>query len=102
MDISIVIPTHNRARVLEETLRGFESLDSKGIPWELLVVDNRSSDGTKLVVSAHAGRLPLTYLYEPELGKNHALNRALRQPLGDVVVFADDDITPDVEWLQAI
>lgn len=77
-DVSVVICTYNRVadllRVLDALGRqsGVESLR-----WELLVVDNNSSDGTREAVAARiaGGRLPLRYLFEPVQGKAHALNR---------------------------
>ncbi|MBK7900536.1 MAG: glycosyltransferase [Betaproteobacteria bacterium] len=44
-------------------------------------------------------KLPLTILTEPKRGKNRALNRALQEPLGELVVFTDDDILADPRWL---
>ena len=102
MDLSVIIPTYNRARVLAETLRAFGELHSEGIEWELLIVNNRSNDSTMHVVSTHANLLPVRCLYEPSLGKNRALNRGLEAAAGKLLVLADDDIIPDHDWLKAI
>jgi glycosyltransferase involved in cell wall biosynthesis len=102
VDLSVIIPTFDRAKVLGLTLEAFLRLDTKDITWELLVVDNNSTDGTADVVRSAVGRLPIRCLIEPEQGKNRALNQALKVATGDILVFADDDITPESNWLQEI
>ncbi len=98
-DISIIIATHNRAGELANTLKALEQVDM--LPdCELMVVDNASSDETKETVLASP--LRLTYLYEPIPGKSHALNRAVRQAKGSLLVFTDDDVSPDSSWLIAL
>ena len=101
LDISVIIATYNRAAVLEETLRAFCELDTDGMSWELVVVDNNCSDRTKTVIESFGDRLPIRYLFEPRQGKNVALNTALEVADGGLLVFADDDITPSKGWLAA-
>jgi len=101
--ITVMWSTHNRASILEETLQVMANLDRTGLDVQFVVVDNNSNDGTQSVLSAYAQRLPLVHYFEPRPGKNCALNHALNNvELGDVVVFTDDDISPRVDWLQAI
>ena len=103
MDITVLLATYNRSEVLGRTLEGFCGLDVDGIDVEFVVVDNNSTDGTKKVVDEFAGRLNLRYLFERQTGKSFALNKGLREiELGDIVVFTDDDVSPEKDWLKAI
>lgn len=105
-EISIVIPTHNRAGSLRITLDCFEKMNWHAIEAEIVVVDNGSTDDTPKVVKEYVERLPVRYLYEPTAGiwgKSHALNRAIDDgKLGDIIVVLDDDISPHIDWLQGV
>ncbi len=102
-DISILIATFNRAALLRQTLEAFAALRRGTLAVEVVVIDNNSSDDTRAVAESFAGRLPVRYLFEPRSGKNIALNRALREaPLGEIVVFTDDDVLPVENWLLEI
>jgi glycosyltransferase involved in cell wall biosynthesis len=105
MDISIIICTYNRAQLLKRTLESIGGLVvPPGLAWEVLVVDNNSSDTTKDVVAdfARAGRIPVRYVSESKQGKSIALNTGIRQSRGDVVAFVDDDMTFDEGYLQSV
>ncbi len=102
MHITIVVCTFNRCGLLRKAL---ESMAASEVPaeigWEILVVDNNSSDDTRLVVedfvSRYSGRF--RYLFEPRAGKSNALNAAIGAARGEVLAFADDDVTVDKQWL---
>ncbi len=101
--ISILIPTHNRAAIVEETLETMLRVDRAGMNVEWVVINNASTDRTDDVLRSYCGRLPLRILHEARPGKNRALNRGLHDaPLGDIVVFTDDDIAPTINWLEEI
>jgi glycosyltransferase involved in cell wall biosynthesis len=99
--ISIIVPTRNRASLLDRLLSSVgELLYSR---WEVIVVDDGSTDGTRLVAECHrAEGLPLTYLYEPWRKLGSARNLALSRARGTIVAFTDDDCTVDRHWLDAI
>jgi glycosyltransferase involved in cell wall biosynthesis len=102
-ELSVVIPTFNRAAILRETLEAMCRVHTGDLSVRFVVVDNASTDDTPAVLAEFAERLPLTRLREPTPGKCNALNRALRDAeLGEVVVFTDDDGTPDASWFEAI
>lgn len=102
-DISVLIATYNRADVLQRTLTNMAGLDCTGITVEFVVIDNNSSDHTREVVDSFGDRLPIVYLFEPKPGKNCALNKALNEiELGELVVFTDDDVNPNPDWLQIV
>lgn len=106
IDISVVIPTQNRANSLGITLECLASASREGLRTEVIVVDNGGRDHTRKVVNSFSERLPIKYLYEPTLGtfgKSHALNRALRaEGLGEIIAVLDDDMNPDPDWFQAV
>jgi glycosyltransferase involved in cell wall biosynthesis len=102
-DLTVVIPTFNRASILRETLEAMCQVRTGNLSVSFVVVDNASTDDTPEVLRQFAQRLPLTLLHEPTPGKCNALNLALRAaPLGEIVVFTDDDGTPDAAWFEEI
>jgi glycosyltransferase involved in cell wall biosynthesis len=103
LDVSVAICTWNRRPLLEQTFAGLEKLRVGAIRWELIVVDNGSTDGTAELVKEwiERGTLPLRYVYEPTLGVSHARNRALREARADWLLFTDDDVIVDPCWLAA-
>jgi glycosyltransferase involved in cell wall biosynthesis len=103
--ISVIVATYNRRKGLRTMLDAFAALEAPAHrAWELLVVDNNSSDGTleALQEAAEGGRLPLRPLFEGRQGKSHALNTAIRAAGGDVLALTDDDAIPERSWLRAI
>lgn len=100
MKYSIVIATYNRADDLRATLNSLRALTPDG-PWEVIVVDNNSSDHTRDVVTeaAPAFPAPLTYLFEPQQGRSPALNAGIRSARGDIVVTTDDDVRVPADWI---
>jgi len=100
--VSVIIARDRRAEVLRKTLQALTELDGEGIAWDGIAVDNNSQDHTRDVVLSFEGRLPIRYLFEARQGKNWALNLALEQTASELLVFADDDITPCRNWLRAI
>jgi glycosyltransferase involved in cell wall biosynthesis len=101
MRFSVVIPTYNRAGDLRETLDNLSRL-SPSAAWEVVVVDNNSSDETARVVDDAARTFPveLHYLFEPEQGRSAALNAGIRRAAGDIIVTTDDDVRVDADWLD--
>ena len=101
-DITIIIATRNRAEILRQTLEDMTAVDRDGLNVEIIVADNGSSDHTREVVESFADRLPVRWVFEQEPGQNAARNRALSEvELGKLVVFTDDDVTPQRDWLKA-
>lgn len=101
-DISVLIATYKRADILSVTLDSFISLQARDLNWEILVVDNAGDEQTRKTIEDYQKKLPVTYLVETKRGKNSALNHALQKALGKIVVFTDDDIIADPNWLMEI
>ena len=103
MDASIVVCTYNRADSLRETLAALRAQEvGPSREWEVIVVDNNSSDGTRATVEQARHDWPrLRYEFEGAQGLSHARNHGIRSARGDVIVFTDDDVLPDPDWLEA-
>ncbi len=101
MDLSVIISTFNRARDLDATLASLSSLTTRRV-WELIVVDNNSTDGTRAVVDGWVDKfpVPLRYLFEMRQGRSPALNAGITAARGDVIVTTDDDVRVDADWLD--
>jgi len=98
--VSIVICTWNRCALLARTLEEMTKLSVPvGLAWEILVVNNNSTDQTEAVIQAFSSRLPLRSCFEPTPGKSHACNRALREARGKWILWTDDDVLVDRKWL---
>ena len=103
-DATILIATYNRARLLGETLDSLRQLRIRpGRQWEVLVVDNNSSDDTRAVVEQRVAgfRVPLRYLFEGRQGRSSALNAGIAASNGEVIAMTDDDVIVDERWLDA-
>jgi len=72
-----------------------------GISLELMVVNNNSSDMTEEVVNSFSRNLPIRYLFEPEPGKSHACNCAVQHARGEYIIWTDDDVLVDQNWLAS-
>ena len=104
MDLSLIVATRNRAGSLSSL---FDALARQqlppGVEWEFVIVDNGSTDSTKLCISdeQQCGRLPLAPQVEPQPGKSRALNLAMRHARGRLWLFTDDDVLPDPLWIAS-
>ena len=102
MIVTVAICTRNRSRALERTLR---SLAAAAVPpslsWEVLVVDNSSADETPRVIANASDALPVRAVDERQIGLSHARNAAIREARGDYILWIDDDVLVDAQWLRA-
>lgn len=97
---SVVICTYNRAESLRRTLQTCcELVIPQGTTWELLVVDNNSTDHTKQVCDSFSGKLPIRYLHEMKQGQSAARNRGVVESRSDLLMFTDDDVDISPSWL---
>jgi glycosyltransferase involved in cell wall biosynthesis len=100
MKISVIICTWNRSALLDQTLATMHKLKAPGVDWELVVVNNNCTDDTDAVVARHAGALPIRRLFETTPGKSFAANRAVCESAGELLLWTDDDVLVDPEWLR--
>jgi len=102
MKATIVICSRNRAKSLARTLESIAAMDVPDrTSWEVLVVDNGSTDDTRAVVDSFKTTLPIRYALEPEAGVSHARNLAVVEAAGEYIVWTDDDVLVDRAWLRA-
>lgn len=102
MKLTVAICTRNRCEMLRETLQHMRTLQIPAMTaWELLVIDNGSADRTADVVSDFASQLPIRSVLEPRGGLSHARNRAVLEARGEYILWTDDDVLVDREWLSA-
>jgi glycosyltransferase involved in cell wall biosynthesis len=105
MNLSIIICTYNRSKLLRGCLESLERVKvPDGLSWEILVIDNHSTDHTELAVKDFADKASVNvkYLFERTQGKSFALNRGIKEAKGEIVAFLDDDMTVDKSWLEAV
>lgn len=102
-DVTVILCTYNRCGDLAGAL---ESIAVSRLPsrvtWEVLVVDNNSTDGTRETAEGFCRRYPnhFRYVFEPTPGKSHALNTGIANAAGQILVFVDDDVKVESTWLQ--
>jgi len=103
--ISVILCTYNRVSTLRGTLASLQGLHVPAhVAWELIIVDNNSSDDTARVVAEYqqSAAFDVRYVFEPEQGHSHARNRGIREAKGTILAFTDDDVTVDPHWLARI
>ncbi len=103
MTVSLILCTYNRCGSLAETLESVANSEMPdSVEWEILVVDNNSTDRTRETVDECSRRHPgrIRYLFEPQQGKSLALNAGIRWAWGDILAFTDDDVTVERTWLR--
>lgn len=103
MFASIIIPTFNRAVLLARTLDCIAARCRLDRPWEVIVVDNNSTDDTRQVVESRISAFPapLRYAFERAQGRSHALNAGVACSRAPILVFTDDDVLVGDRWLAA-
>ena len=104
-DFTVAIPTYNGANRISEVLERLKwQLGTTHIRWEIIVVDNNSSDQTAAVVRRYQqGWSNLRYAFEPRQGATYARQRAIKLARSPLIGFLDDDNLPSAVWVaQAI
>jgi glycosyltransferase involved in cell wall biosynthesis len=105
-DISVVIGTHNRSSLLSGALDSVldQRIDGPPARYEVIVVDNNSTDDTREVVERYItqGHLNLKYVFEERQGVSHARNRGIANAQAPIVSFTDDDVRVAQDWISNI
>jgi len=102
---SVIIPTYNRADDLVKCLAALAQQTVAPQTFEILVVDNASTDHTATVVQTFAEAHPelcVRYVVESRQGAGYARNRALMETQGSVLCFLDDDAVANPAWLERL
>lgn len=98
--LSVIVPAHQGERVLPTTLRAVAASDYPREAWELIVVDDASTDATAAIAAAHADQV--VSLPAPAHGPGYARNRGVAVGRGEWVVFIDADVVIHPDTLSRI
>jgi len=105
-DISVVICTHNRSGMLSGALESVlaQNIVDGRIKYEVIVVDNNSTDCTKEVVERYIaiGHSNLKYVFEGKQGVSYARNRGVANAQAPIIAFTDDDVRVSKDWIAHI
>ena len=105
VELSVIICTYNRCDLLRRTLKGLLDQETGGvINYEVIVVDNNSTDKTKEVAEELGKNFDVSfrYIFEVRQGKGYALNRGINEARGEILACADDDVTVSNGWVRNI
>jgi glycosyltransferase involved in cell wall biosynthesis len=94
--ISIVIPTFNSAQVLKACLESLANQTVGREKYEVIVVDDGSTDETKDIVAKY----PVRYIHQQNRGPAAARNNGVNHAQGEVVLFTDADCEPEPNWIE--
>lgn len=99
--ISVIIPSYNRKVILEKALKALADQTLPPNQYEVILVDDGSTDGTKEMVEGLQVPYQLTYVYQERQGPAGARNHGIRLARGKLIVFIDSDIVVNQNFLQA-
>ena len=103
VSVSVVICTRNRAQYLLECLQSFEKIHTE-INWELILIDNGSSDNTQAVIGQFAATTSIALVVgqEPNKGLSYARNKGIELAQGEFIAFTDDDCYPETDYVDKL
>lgn len=101
MKLSVVIPTYNRKKTLEKCLKALSEQTYSKSEYEVLIVDDSSSDGTEFIIKEFcaAEQFPIRYFRQAHKGPAAARNYGITNAEGEIVLFLGDDIIAEPELL---
>jgi glycosyltransferase involved in cell wall biosynthesis len=102
MKISSIICTHNGQKVLGKAIQSLVNQTLAKEDYEILVVDNGSTDNTCEIASQFQNQPNLRYIFESKLGLSHARNTGYKEARGDIIAYLDDDAIACSKWLELI
>jgi len=103
-DVSVVLSTYNRASVLPHALNCLLDQEAPTVRYEVVVVDNNSTDGTRAAVEPFLARRDpaVRYVFEPRQGVAYGRNAGIRAARAPIIAFTDDDIAVARDWIATL
>ena len=104
VDISVVITTYNRCAMLPAAIESILRQNTPDVNYEVIIVDNNSTDDTRQVVESFItrGQGNVRYIFEAKQGPSHGRNAGIANARGRIIAFTDDDVRPAADWLSNI
>jgi glycosyltransferase involved in cell wall biosynthesis len=103
VDVAVIVPTRDRAPSLAHLLDSLCHQQANSPTYDVLVVDNGSSDRTPVVVADYRRKFPVVhYLFEPRPGASNARNRGIASTDAGILAFIDDDVRAAHDWIASI
>ena len=103
MRFSFIIPVYNCEKYLSSCIESILSVQLKGIDYEILLIDDGSTDGTAQICDELADKhLQIQVIHQPNAGVSAARNRGIQEARGDYLLFIDSDDTVDADKLSRI
>jgi len=104
IDVSVVLCTYNRCDLLAGAIASLLDQDTDDVAYEVLVVDNNSTDRTRELVESFVDgdHAPVRYLFEPQQGLSFARNAGIHAARGSIVAFTDDDVRVSRTWVRDV
>ncbi|MDP9173896.1 MAG: glycosyltransferase family 2 protein [Planctomycetota bacterium] len=101
IDLTIAICAHNAAGRIGATLAAFSGQNASQVKWEILLIDNNSSDATSRVARevGESLNLPLRVIFEAAPGLTNARRRAANEARGRLLSYIDDDNIVALDWI---
>jgi glycosyltransferase involved in cell wall biosynthesis len=96
--VSVIVPVHNSAAYLQRCIAALQALDYPRESYEILLVDNNSTDGSRAIMEAASD---VRVLAEPRPGSYSARNLGIQHARGSILAFTDSDCYPGPGWLRA-
>ena len=104
VDVSVVISTYNRCSLLARALESLQHQETADVSYEILVVDNNSTDETRDVtqrlIAENRGKL--RYIFEPKQGLSYGRNAGIARARAEIIAFTDDDVRVSSNWVARI
>jgi GT2 family glycosyltransferase len=93
---SVIVPAYNSEGTIEQCLGALAGQSLQKDEYEVIVVDDGSTDGTADIIK----RFPVRYIYQPNAGPAAARNRGAREAQGEIILFTDSDCVPESTWVE--
>lgn len=96
MKVSVIVPAYNSEKYIDHCIRALLEQTCRREDYEVVIVDDGSSDKTAEIVNAY----PVRYIYQKNQGPAAARNRGVNEAKGEIILFTDSDCVPTRNWIE--